>query len=165
MPICSYALCSTLVKKWSILPGATYPYVPVSEVQLDFKIGISSLPLCFLILDLLYKWFHAIPSQCKTQNQNPWLFQGFPCTLLFHQKLISKDLLIVHVICSVCIRLFLFICKKNKNIPMNANASRSVPKRGKMINKMTLCPSFGICFSSTQVWNHLFPSQASVVVS
>ena len=35
MPMYSYTLCSKLILKWGILPGAIYLYVPASEVQLD----------------------------------------------------------------------------------------------------------------------------------
>ena len=31
----AYDLCSILIEQISTLPGATYPYVPASEVQLD----------------------------------------------------------------------------------------------------------------------------------
>ena len=41
----SYDLCSILIKQVSTLSGATYPYVPTSEVQLDeFWLRILIVP-------------------------------------------------------------------------------------------------------------------------
>ena len=40
-----------------------------------------------------------------------------------------------------------------KKIPGNINTSESVPKKGRMIKRMILCPSFEICLPTRQGFN------------